>query len=240
MNKCFHFETIDSTSSYLKKNYKDYDNLTFVSADFQTEGHGRYNRKWVSNEKENLLFSILIKEEQIIKKYDSLSLASAYVIFKVLKELKVKGVSIKWPNDVYVKDKKIAGILLESISYGNGIEALIIGVGINVNSNKFDEKMINKPTSIYLETNIKLGLEELKNKFYSNFINVINDIKNGDNSYLKIIKNNNYLKGKVVYADINNIKSLVEVVDINDDNSLKVKKEDEYMDLCSGEVTFHL
>lgn len=240
MDNCLHFETIDSTSSYLKKKYKDYDDLTFVSADFQTNGHGRVNRKWVSNKKENLLFSILMKDKDIIKKYDSLSLASAVTVFSILEELNVKDISIKWPNDVYVKNKKIAGVLLESVSYGKDIEALVIGVGINVNSFSFKEDMINMPTSIYLELNKKLDLEELKEKIYCKFIKTIKDIKNNDNSYLKIVRKNNYLKGKQVYANINNIKTLVYIIDINDDNSLKVKKDNEYIDLYSGEITFHI
>ena len=53
----YHFENIDSTSSYLKRNYKKLDNITFVSADYQEEGHGRYGRKWYSEDKKNLLFS---------------------------------------------------------------------------------------------------------------------------------------------------------------------------------------
>ena len=69
-----HFEELDSTSTYLKKNYLKYDNMTFISASYQTNGHGRNNRNWHSNPKENLLFSILIKDKnsQKIIKYDLL------------------------------------------------------------------------------------------------------------------------------------------------------------------------
>ena len=57
--KKYHFKSIDSTSSYLKENYHRYENETFISASFQTRGHGRYNREWLSLKGENLLFSIL-------------------------------------------------------------------------------------------------------------------------------------------------------------------------------------
>ena len=236
MSNYYHFKTIDSTSTYLKNNYKQYGNLTFVSADFQTEGHGRNNRKWISAKKENLLFSILIKDREIIDKYSSLSLYSAACVYEVLSRLNINDISIKWPNDVFVGDKKIAGILLEGISFSGNIEALVIGVGINVNSIKFDKDMKNTPTSILLETNKETDLEDLKKIIYDSFKLMINNIKEYDSYYLNIVRNNNYLKDKEVSVDINNHKEIVKVIDINEDNSLKVKKGNEYFNLYSGEV----
>ena len=240
MYKSYHFTSIDSTSTYLKKNYKDYDNLTFVSADFQTHGHGRYNRNWVSRNKENLLFSILIKDQKLIEKYNCLSLASAVCIHDVLENLGLSNVSIKWPNDVLVDDKKICGILLEGISSGGSIDAIVVGIGINVNSTNFNDVLLNAPTSIYLQTKKKTSLDDFKNIVYEKMIETFNDINSGNTEYLDTVRNNNYLKRKFVYANINDKKTLVEVIDINEDNTLKVKLNDEYLDLFSGEITFHL
>ena len=100
MSNYIHMEEIDSTSAYLKRNYNDYENFTFLSCDYQSGGHGRSNKKWYSNKKENLLFSILIKDKKIISDYSSLSLVSAKAIMDVLVELGVNNVSYKWPNDV--------------------------------------------------------------------------------------------------------------------------------------------
>jgi len=236
MKNCYHFDKLESTSTYLKKNYDKYDNLTFVSADYQENGHGRNNRKWVSSEKENLLFSILIKNKKIINNYSSLSLASAVCIFEILKELNINNVTIKWPNDVYVNDKKIAGILLESISFGNSIEALVIGVGLNVNSSSFSSTIKNIPTSIFLETKEKQILNEIKEKVYKKFIEMISNIENNDKTYLDIVRDNNYLKNKLVYVDINNEQILAEVIEINEDNSLKIKLENNYLDIYTGEI----
>ena len=236
----YHFESIDSTSSYLKNNYKNFDNMTFVSSDFQTNGHGRYNRSWESKKKENLLFSILIKDKDLIDNYTSLSTSTAAVIYKVLNNLNVKNISIKWPNDVYVNDKKISGILLESISFSNKIEALVIGVGINVNSLSFSEELNNKATSIYLELGNIISINEVKEKVYNELLMMFNNLKKDSCYYLNIIRKNNYLKGKFVYANIENEKVLVEVMDINDDNSLKVKIGKVIHNLYSSEVTFTL
>ena len=95
------FETIDSTSKYLKENYNNLKDFTFVSSLFQTEGRGRMERTWESKKGENLLFSLLIKQKSLLKLYSSISILSATVILNVLKdEYKIDDVSIKWPNDV--------------------------------------------------------------------------------------------------------------------------------------------
>jgi len=239
MYKHYHFNKIDSTSTYLKLNYNKLVNMTFVSADYQEKGHGRYNRTWYSKENENLLFSILIKDKELINKYASLSLASAVCIYEILHNLNIENVSIKWPNDVFVNDKKIAGILLESVSINNKIDALVIGVGINVNAIDFIENMENIPTSIYLENGKVTNINKFKDIVFSRFIEVLELIKNNDKTYLEVVRKNNYLKDKKVYANIENEKKIIKVIEINEDNSLKVIVDGEYVNLTSGEITFH-
>lgn len=236
MSNYIHMEEIDSTSAYLKRNYNDYENFTFLSCDYQSNGHGRSNKKWYSNKKENLLFSILIKDKKIISDYSSLSLVSAKAIMDVLVELGVNNVSYKWPNDVYVNDKKISGILLEGISFNGMIEAIIVGVGINVNSSDFDLEIKDKATSIYLENQTIFDIEKLKYKFYKSFESNIDNIN--DKKYLSYLRDNNYLLSKNVYVLKDGKKALVKVMDINDNNSLKVNLDGEILDIYSGEVTF--
>lgn len=237
--KSYHFEKLDSTSTYLKNNYHELENFTFISADYQTKGHGRYNRKWFGENKKDLMFSVLVKDKELISKYTYLSLASAVVIYNTLKELGIEKVSIKWPNDVFINDKKIAGILLESVSSDKGIEALVIGVGVNVNSLSFEKNMVNSPTSVYLQINKEISLEAIKNSIYNKFCKMFDEIIHNDYSYLKVARNNNYLKDKMVYANINDVKTLVKVIDINGDNSLKIEKEGKHINLSSGEISFH-
>lgn len=237
MIKVIHFDELESTSTYLKQNYDKHENLTFVSTDYQKSGHGRNNKKWISNSKENLLFSILIKDKEVIKNYSSLSLASAVCIYEVLKQLNINNVSIKWPNDVFINDKKIAGILLESISFSNNIEALVIGIGLNVNSMNFSEDLQNIATSIYLEKKEKQSLEELKKMVYEKFIEMIKNIKIDNKDYLNIVRNNNYLKNKIINIEKNNEILEAEVIDINEDNSLKTKTNNIILNVDSGEVT---
>ena len=237
--KIIDLESVDSTNLYIKKNYQDLDNFTFVSSLYQSKGKGRNVRKWESTKGNNLLFSLLIKDKEILNKYQCLSILSAVSIYNVLKSLSINNISIKWPNDIYVNDKKICGILLEGISYDNKLQNIIIGIGLNVNEDKFDEFGLFDATSIKKELNQEISLKDIKEKVYESLLSQINKIKENDNSYLLVARNNNYLLNKEVYAFIDNQKVLVKVLDINEDNSLKVLLDGKIINLFSGEITFH-
>lgn len=233
--KTIHFETIDSTNTYLKENYEKLDNFTFVSADFQSAGRGRNNRNWKSEKGENLLFSLLIKDKALIDKFSSLSVISA---FSIIKALNLEHLSIKWPNDIYYKDSKLCGILLEAVTR-NEIECLIVGIGLNVNQRDFVGEYKRTPTSLYQITKQINDIEQLKqsifNQIYTDFMNV----KEGYDFY-NDIKEYDYLKDRKVYAEINNEVKQIKVLGIDSDYSLKVKQDNKTYNLSSGEITFHL
>lgn len=233
-----HFESIDSTNTYLKENYQTLDNFTFVSADLQTKGRGRNNRDWKSEKGDSLLFSLLIKEEALIDKYASLSIISAYSLLEVFKEYGLNNLSIKWPNDVYVSGKKILGILLEAVTIEK-IECLIIGIGINVNQDKFIGEYNTTPTSLYLETHKTIDIDELKDKVYRQIEHNFNLVKQGHDFYDEIIQYD-FLKDKEEYAIINNEKKKVKILGINKDYSLKIEVDNNIMNINSGEITFHV
>ena len=233
-----HFKKIDSTQKYLKKNYKQYPNMMFVSTDFQTMGKGRNTRTRVSESKANLLFSFLIKDKKLVQKFDVLSVLSAVSIKQALEEIGLKNVSIKWPNDVYVNGKKICGILLEGITKDNKLDAVVIGIGLNVNQDNFPTDLLRTPTSIKKEIGEEISIKKVKKIVYKQIVNNFENIESSN--YLSIARSSNYLKNKEVYAEINNAKKLVKVLDINDDNSLKVEVDGKIFNIKSGEITFHL
>ena len=233
--KRIHFGSIDSTNTYLKNNYNDLDSYTFVSSDYQTHGRGRSARKWDSEGKD-LLFSLLIKDSYLYTKTNVISILSAYSILQILKEYGVNNVYLKWPNDVYVNDKKICGILLESVSK-QSIECLIIGVGLNVNEESFNKDYY--ATSLKLQLHKDIDIEELKNRIYQRFVENINRLIDDYDYYDEIIKYD-YLRNKEVNALINNEKKLVRVKKINRDYSLCVESNNEEYNLYSGEISFNL
>ena len=233
--KTIHFETIDSTNTYLKENYEKLDNFTFVSADFQSAGRGRNNRNWKSEKGENLLFSLLIKDKTLIDKFSSLSVISA---FSIIKALNLEYLSIKWPNDIYYKDSKLCGILLEAVTR-NEIECLIIGIGLNVNQREFVGEYKRTPTSLYQITNQTQDMRILKDKVFNQLYNDFMKVKEGYDFY-NDIKEYDYLKDRKVYAEINNEVKQIKVLGIDSDYSLKVKQDNKTYNLSSGEITFHL
>ena len=144
-NKIYYFKTINSTQDFaLKLASKHYENGSLIIAQKQTSGRGRLNRKWISP-KGGIWFSILLKPNFEIVQVSLLpmmtSLALAITIEKILK-LKPK---IKWPNDVLLDNKKVAGILVDASVESNQIDYIAIGIGINFKINpKTITKLINK------------------------------------------------------------------------------------------------
>lgn len=212
MNR-IHFDKIDSTNSYLKREFSKLPSFTFIDSNYQSEGRGRLGRQWDSKPNENLMFSILLKEKEFIDKFESISLLIGVSVLKTLKSLDVEDVSIKWPNDVYVKGKKICGILLESVN----LECLIIGIGLNVNQKDFNNL---NATSIHVEKNEPYSIDDVKDALYDQIIKDLNELKTGSSKYLDTVNKFNYLENKKVLGCINNVWEEVEVKYINKKNHL--------------------
>ncbi|HKJ31626.1 MAG TPA: biotin--[acetyl-CoA-carboxylase] ligase [Balneolales bacterium] len=146
-----YYETIDSTNTYLKKlENNDLCHGAVCLADFQTGGRGQYKRKWLSKPGENLIFSMVFCPDTN-KRILVLSLLSACAFADVIEDDYQLKVNIKWPNDLYVKGKKVAGILTETIFSGNKLERIIIGLGLNVNQREFEGEVQTKATSLINE-----------------------------------------------------------------------------------------
>lgn len=166
-----HFDTIDSTNAWAKKNAATLDpnQLTCVTALEQTAGRGRFFRKWLSPKGQNIyatLFFCLPREcPYLINLGQILSLSSIAV-------LKKKGFSprIKWPNDILLDGKKVAGILCETVFFEDRI-AVILGIGINVNMSKELLETIDQPaTSLAQLSGQTWTLEQILNPILKEFL----------------------------------------------------------------------
>lgn len=198
--KTIHFDSVDSTNKYLKDNYDKLDTFTFVSADYQSQGKGREDRIWNANKGENLLFSLLIKDEGIVEDGSFISLVTAVTISVLLEAYGLKKVKIKWPNDIYVNDKKIAGILLE----GRMPHYLVVGVGVNVNQKEFDGEYRQTPTSMYLELNEETDINVFKKDVYETLMINLEHYSSAKEVFLRYFKKHDYLLNKKVSYAINN------------------------------------
>ena len=103
-----------------------------VVTDYQRKGRGQRNNKWSSEKGSNILFSFLLSPNLIVSHQFYLHVIISNAIIESLKKINVVG-KIKWPNDIYVNNKKIAGILIESFISGKKVQNSIIGIGVNLN-----------------------------------------------------------------------------------------------------------
>lgn len=139
---------IGSTNDFLKENWRTFPHGTVVVADVQTAGRGRFNRLWHSPEG-GLWFSILFKPRKRVRPSFYTKLCAVSIV-RALKRMKIDA-KLKWPNDVYVDGKKLAGILTETVFEEEQIRAVIVGIGLNVN-NEIPQELKAKATSLKILT----------------------------------------------------------------------------------------
>ncbi len=134
---------------------------TTIMADLQTDGKGQRGNAWASPIGQNLLSSYILYPKHLLPKQQFiLNIVSSLAVYDLLQELEIEKVSIKWPNDIYIGNKKVAGILTQSNISSQKILSTVIGIGLNVNQKTFDPALPN-PTSIFLEKSTETSLEYL-------------------------------------------------------------------------------
>ncbi len=158
--KIIRLNDVDSTNNYAKGllMHKEAEEGTVVLAHCQKNGRGYANNSWESEAGKNLTFSIVICPYFIepIKQF-SISMATALGITDFLNPL-IEDVTIKWPNDIYIGHKKVAGMLIENMISGNSITESIIGIGFNLNQEGFSAALPN-PVSLKQLTQIDYDIE---------------------------------------------------------------------------------
>lgn len=236
MNKIIFKKEIDSTNTYLKTNYQDLNHFTVLYTNHQTKGKGRISHNWYDEKGKNLLMSILLKDLSLNNYLNDLTLVVAVAVFKVLSKY-ITNISIKWPNDIYVNGLKICGILTEGVTLSNQIEAIIVGIGLNVNGTIYPEDIKNNTTSLKLLTKKTYNRKRLLKKIVKTFKKELDLLKQNDKSYLQVIRDNFYLLNKTInYEKMGTIYTGV-VLGIDDDGKLIVKVNDKIEYLFTGEVT---
>jgi BirA family biotin operon repressor/biotin-[acetyl-CoA-carboxylase] ligase len=125
---------------------------TLVLADTQTSGRGRKGRSWYSPIRDGLYASIILRPDLLLSQAGRIPIFASLAVAETLVSLGVSGVGIKWPNDILVRGKKIAGILTEVGAEIDAVDYIIIGIGINVNTPRFPEELQKAATSLFLET----------------------------------------------------------------------------------------
>jgi BirA family biotin operon repressor/biotin-[acetyl-CoA-carboxylase] ligase len=172
-------QEVDSTNKYAAQQLADAADKTVWAAHAQTAGRGQQSAKWESEPFKNLTFSLLLRPVWLPA--DEQFYISKAVSVGVVRFLQRHGLSasVKWPNDIYVGDKKIAGILIENHVGGNVITGSVVGVGLNVNQQKFVSDAPN-PTSIWMENGVALNLQEALPELVTCILQGYEQLRNGD------------------------------------------------------------
>ncbi len=164
----WHFDEMSSTNLYLADLMRSQKLVegTVVTTEYQGDGRGQIGRYWHSEKSKNLLCSIYLTPH-FLKATDHflLSIAISLGMHDYLDSLPLTKVRIKWPNDLYVGDKKVCGILIQNQISGQNLSNSIIGIGLNVNQLIFPKQLPN-PTSLKLQLNKELDLNKLRLKLW--------------------------------------------------------------------------
>ena len=235
-NNIVHFETIDSTNDYAKKVASQEPEGTVIISEEQTKGKGRIGRQWHSKSKEGIWMSIILKPNMIPQKAPFITLIAGASIAKVLNDLGVQA-NIKWPNDIIINNKKVAGILTELSAEIDRINYIILGIGINVKTMEFSQEISEIATSLYKEGHkisrvdiIRKILKEFEN-LYLQYIN--KELKEED--VRRWLNQDSYKKAKIDNVEE---KELVKCLDMNQEGNLVVRTKDNIIkEIMSGEVS---
>lgn len=236
--KIVNFETIDSTNDYAKKVALHEAEGTVIISEEQTKGKGKIGRQWHSKSKEGIWMSIILKPKIVPPKAPFITLIAGASISKALNNLGVE-TTIKWPNDIIINNKKIAGILTELSTEIERINYIILGIGINVKTMEFSQEISEIATSLYKEGHkisrvdiVRNILEEFE-KLYIKYIN-----EGSKEETLNICKEYSAIIGKDVYLIKGEEKELIRCLDINQEGNLVVQTKDSIIkEIMSGEVS---
>jgi BirA family biotin operon repressor/biotin-[acetyl-CoA-carboxylase] ligase len=165
--KILEFKKLESTQNKAKEIAKEAEPWTVIVAKEQTGGYGRKGNFWYSP-KGGLYFSVILPKTKI-EDLQILTILAAFCVAKILKEDFKLEPFIKLPNDVYVNNKKICGILTENIIFGREVKNSIIGIGLNTNIEKFPKDLENVATSIKIELGKEIENEKILSQIIDEF-----------------------------------------------------------------------
>ena len=229
-------DTIESTNDFAKEIVssdvlKDW---TVIWAKEQTNGRGQRGHSWISKPNENLTFTLIATPNIPVEKQFYISKVVSLAIFGFLNKY-TEHASIKWANDIYVGDNKIAGILIENIIQAGKINNSIIGIGININQDDFNNSLPN-PISlkqiVKKEFDLESVLNEIVNEIFIMFQS-INNYKLIDNMYNK----NLYGLGKQLkFVDNEEKEFYAKIIGTKETGQICLQKQNEISEYFFNEI----
>lgn len=233
------YDEIDSTNTEAKRRLysSDVKDFTVIVADMQKGGRGRTGKSFTSPKGSGVYFSIILhpKDSYDFSYFDLTTVKAAVAVAEGIRESTGKQVEIKWVNDLFLKGKKICGILseLDADFESRSVKSVIVGIGINVNKPKDDSFKDLKDIAGYI------GTEVIRNEILSSILNAFyeNNYLKSDKEIIDYYKKHSLVIGRDLSFVLNGKKYSAKGVDINDKGNLIVDTGRERLTLSSGEVS---
>jgi len=241
--RVYYFEEIDSTQNFAQNIAADKkENGTIIIAEKQTSGRGRLDRKWTSP-KGGIWFSLIIHPKFDVSSSTLIPILSAVALSKSIKSVLGLETEVKWPNDITMNGKKVAGVLVDASFQTNSIDYLILGIGINfdIDAKKLEKRLTKTPNFYGIDSlrgkEDKTPPKKLLKEFLLQFEKNLFQLDKGEKS--KIIKE--WTKraagiGKKITINTSNGKISGISQGIDNDGALKIKTKNETKKIYVGDV----
>ena len=225
------YKTIDSTNEEGKRLLTENTPPFLVVSEEQTKGKGRLGRSFYSPKETGIYMTFVYPFNEGLEKALSITTIASVAVAQVLEKLSGKEIGIKWVNDLYLEDKKIAGILTEAITSleTSKIETVLVGIGINIHTVDFPKDLEKIASSLHEDL--------IRNQCIGEIVNTFTELLDNPSNYLDYYRKRHILQGKEVYYIQGQKKEKARVIGINDLGALLLDKDGETLTLHSGEVT---
>lgn len=226
------YDSVESTQTIAKQSLVDNQYTMLILSDEQTKGRGRFNRNWSSSKGKGLWMSVVLRPNVSFAMIPKFNLFIALGIRDAIQAFSKDKVEIKWPNDIYINDKKVCGFLTEMVANADAVEAIICGIGINLNHQEedFSDIIRHRATSIRLHNSeeinryqfLKRLIEEIEKRYHQFLNSSFETIRD------EYIRTSNIWHRKLTFTESGE-QFIGEAIDIDNDGFLIVKDEDNQM-----------
>lgn len=199
-DKVLYKPEIDSTNEEGKRQAaKGGEDGLLIICDDQTAGKGRLGRSWQAEKNRGIYMSMVLYPDIMPGEIPQITLVTGIAVMRAINNVTGLKTQIKWPNDIIINGKKLAGILAEMSAEMEKVNYVVIGIGINVNMESFEGELKEKATSLYIETGKRFKRSLIINEFVKEFEICYNEFcKNGFTSFVKEYNENCANAGKAV------------------------------------------
>lgn len=241
LKEVIYFEELDSTNLYAKNN--DLVSDTIVIAGNQTKGRGRLNHNWFSSPYKNLTFTLVKEIEIEPSKAHIINFYAAIIIHSVIKNVMNHNnfrIFLKWPNDIILNEKKVAGILTETHDISSDRKKFFIGIGMNVNQKDFPEELKEKATSLFCETGFVYEPDAILKKIIDYFYQFF-ELLNKPEEIIQIWRQFTFPAGKSVSFKVSEDKEIKRAILYGYDEMGAILLKNQFGEVekhYSGEISF--